>query len=353
MYFERILSERNIPALWDEKLMDIESARKKREEYLEILQREIYGKMPPKPDYVKGVVVEKPKERDFAGKGIKKKVEITFSVLGQEFTFPAVIMSPKAVENPAWVMHINFRDNVPDEYLPAEEIIDRGIAVAMVCYKDITSDDGDFTNGFAGVLSKCGYTDTGKIAMWAYCASRMLDYVLAAEKADMTHIAVAGHSRLGKTALVAGAFDERFTHAYSNNSGCSGAAITRGKVGEQIEFITKTFPFWFCDAYKKYANNHDKLPFDQHYLIAAIAPRCVYVASAALDTWADPESEYLACRAASPMWEIYGKTGFTAPDRAPIIGDVFQEGTIGYHLRDGVHYMSREDWNKFLDFFRR
>ena len=206
-------------------------------------------------------------------------------------------------------------------------------------------------SGLSGVLAKVGYNDTGKIVMWAYAAMRTLDYILETEDTDRSNIAVAGHSRLGKTALVAGAFDERFICAYSNNSGCSGAAITRGKAGEQVAVITKAFPFWFCKKYRDYADRHDALPFDQHFLVSAIAPRQVYIASAAEDTWADPESEYLCCAASSEYWKLYGKTGFVGEDRAPIVGDIFHDGSIGYHLRSGEHYFSREDWNKFLNYF--
>ncbi len=354
MYISDQLTKRSIPDLFtfeNGTKVTAENADKRRAEFRAVLQREIYGEFPVSPNYVKGEIIEKPRARDCAGKATIKKVRLSFAVKGEEFSFPLYVVMPKNVKSPRFVVIINFRPNMPDEYIPAEELIDRGIGFASFCYKDVTSDDGDMADGLSGVLAKVGYNDTGKIVMWAYAAMRALDYILETEDIDRDHIAIAGHSRLGKTALVAGAFDERFTCAYSNNSGCSGAAITRGKVGEQISFITKTFPFWFCKKYREYVDRHDALPFDQHFLVSAIAPRQVYIASAIEDTWSDPESEYLCCAASSNFWKLYGKTGFIGEDRAPAIGDRFHEGNIGYHLRSGEHYFSREDWNIFLDYF--
>ena len=126
--------------------------------------------------------------------------------------------------------------------------------------------------------------------MWAWAAMRAADYLQTLDSADLESLAVIGHSRLGKTALVAAAFDERFRFVHSNNSGCSGAAIIRGKTGEQIDDICRNFPFWFCENYKTYRKNESALPFDQHLLLALSATRFVSVGSAAEDLWADPAS---------------------------------------------------------------
>jgi hypothetical protein len=167
---------------------------------------------------------------------------------------------------------------------------------------------------------------------------------------DLKNSIVCGHSRLGKTALLTAATDERFAFAYSNDSGCSGAAITRKKNGETVKDICKVFPYWFCENYKKYVDNEDNMPFDQHYLIASVAPRYAYVASAFEDKWADPDSEMLSCVAASGAYEKQGLVGFVCDNRLPKTGDIYHEGNIGYHLRAGLHYFSREDWNKAIAF---
>jgi hypothetical protein len=243
---------------------------------------------------------------------------------------------------------INFGPEVPHKGLPAEEIVDNGFAILSFDFKAVTTDNNDFDNGLAGVLCKNGRKpdSPGKIAMWAWAAQRVMDYAQTLpDILDLDCGIVCGHSRLGKTALLAGATDERFKFVYSNDSGCSGAAITRGKVGESAARIYKSFPFWFCENYAKYGNNENNMPFDQHYLLASIAPRYVLVGSASTDTWADPYSEQLCCFAASDAFE----NGFVC-DRQAIEGDEFFDGDIGYHLRKGPHYFGREDWHKLIKF---
>ena len=229
-------------------------------------------------------------------------------------------------------------------------MVDNGFAVFSFCYNDVTMDNGDFTDGLAGVLFENGQrkaNDPGKIAMWAWAAHRVMDYAQTlGDVLDLECGIVCGHSRLGKTALLTGATDERFKFAYSNDSGCSGAAITRQKGGETVEKICNKFSYWFCENYLKYINNEDSMPFDQHYLLSSVAPRFACVGSASEDLWADPVSEMLNCVASSSAF----KNGFVYEDRLPEIGDHFFKGDIGYHLRKGLHYFSREDWLRLIEF---
>ena len=168
----------------------------------------------------------------------------------------------------------------------------------------------------------------------------------------MNNAAVIGHSRLGKTALLTGALDERFKFVIANNSGCSGDAITKEKKGEHIAKITEVFPFWFCENYKKYADE-SLLTFDQHMLIAAVAPRHFLSGAAVEDTWADPESQLLSCHAASVVWDKLGHKGLIAPDRYAEVGEHFSDGNISYHLRSGRHYLSRYDWNVYMEYIKK
>jgi len=146
--------------------------------------------------------------------------------------------------------------------------------------------------------------------------------------------------------------DTRFKFAFSNNAGCCGDAVVRGKKGEQIADITRAFPFWFCENLKKYAGHHEDMPFDQHFLLASIAPRHVYVASSSLDSWADPKTQYLTCAAVNDYFERRGVTGFVHPDRFPNLPESFHEGYIGYHIKDGDHFLSRRDWNEYMKYFK-
>ncbi len=336
--FEKMLLDRNLPEL------------RTRKEMLEILFEEEYGYMPPLPDSIEWEVKEKVIPNFCAGKAIAYKITANCILNGKSFSFPFYATLPTDNQKHPFFIHINFRDLVPDRYMPTEELVDNGFAVLSFCYEDITSDNGDFTNGLAGVLYENSVrksNDPGKIAMWAWAAQRVMDYAeTLGDVLDFNCSIVCGHSRLGKTALVAAATDDRFKYAYSNDSGCAGAAITRQKCGETVEIINSKFSHWFCENYKKYINNEANMPFDQHYLLSSIAPRFVCIGSASEDLWADPVSEMLNCVASSPAF----KKGFVYEDRLPQIGDQFFDGDIGYHLRKGLHYFSREDWLKLIKF---
>ena len=340
---QEILNQRGVPALHS------------REDMLDIMQKEVYGYLPQKPDTLTWKIQDNFIPNFCAGKVTCQKIELTAAWGDKSFTFPFVATIPKGEGPFPFFIHINFRPDVPDRYMPSEEITDNGFAVLSFCYNDVTTDNNDFSNGLAGVLyegRERGPLEAGKIAMWAWAAQRVLDYAEGEPRLDKSCVTVCGHSRLGKTALLCGATDERFTFTYSNNSGCSGAAITRDKVGETVEIITNAFPHWFCTGYRQYAGREHEMPFDQHYLVASVAPRYAYVASAKEDSWADPDSEMLACVAATPAYNALGLEGLICEDRLPDSGDRWHAGTIGYHLRAGEHYFGREDWNTVMDFIR-
>lgn len=328
----------------------------KKQEFADLLLKEEYGYLPPAPIELLAES-EMLLENFCAGKASLYKITLTCKMANGEFSFPVYYTKLTGASSPSpCFIHINFRDNVPDRYQPTEEIVDAGYSVLSFCYEDVSSDNGDFTNGLAGIIYPNGKRkpdDCGKIGLWAWAAMRVMDYAHTLSEIDHSRISVCGHSRLGKTALLTGMLDERFYCAFSNNSGCSGAALSRENTGETIDVICKVFPYWFCENYYKYANNEDALPFDQHYLIAANYPHKVYVASADGDAWACPKNEYLACIAASSYFENNGKTGFIHPNRLAVTGECFYDGNIGYHIRKGTHYLSREDWQSYIKFLEK
>ena len=322
-----------------------------RQQMLSILLSQEYGHLPDAPVDLAFQADALPAPT-FGGKATVTRVTVGCTVKGKSFSFPFYAAIPTAEGKHPFFVHINFRPEVADYYQPIEEIIDNGFAVLSFCYNDVTQDNHDLTDGLAGILYENGIRgpeDPGKIALWAWAAQRVMDYAETRQDVlDLDCAVVCGHSRLGKTALLAAATDERFTCAYSNESGCSGAAVTRGKQGEHISDICTNFPYWFCENYTQYKEREDALPFDQHYLVASIAPRRVCIGSAAEDLWADPAAEQLCCFAASPAFE----TGFDCPDRPAAVGEAFFGGHICYHLRSGQHFFSREDWQRIMQFVR-
>ena len=353
---DKIISERNIPEILKFKngkaVLTPADFEKRREEIKALLQGHVYGNFPEKPEHM-GVELDSCDNSFCAGKAPHSKLNFTVSVDGIKFSFPVSAVIPRDKKNLPVFILINFRDDVPDKYLPSEEIADRGYAVFSFCYKDITSDDEDFSDKIAKLLSPARRTQNspGKIAMWAWAAMRVMDYVETLDFVDLSSVAVIGHSRLGKTALLAGAFDERFKYIISNDSGCAGAAITRGKRGEHILDITNKFGYWFSKKYAKYAVDEFALPLDQHFLLAALAPRNVLIGSAEEDTWADPESEFLSAHLASEVYEkIYDISGLSHSGGIPKAKAVLDDGNIHYHVRHGLHYLSREDWILYMDY---
>ena len=350
MSVKDLLETRDLPALLRFENGDAVTAERweaRRQEMLQILCREVYGNAPAAPAWVRAQEIKR-KEKDYAGKGTVRELMLTFPTDKGDFSFPVVEIMPTGAEKcPVFVM-LNFRPDVPDRYLPVEEILDAGCGVLRIYYNDVAFDGEDgFSGGLAAMYDREKYT-WGKLQMWAFAACRALDHLLTDPRVDPHRIGVIGHSRLGKTALLAAASDPRFALACANCSGCAGDAITRDKKGERVAQITKQFPYWFCENYKKYAEREHEMPFDQHFLVAAVAPRKVALGTALEDTWADPDSQYLSAVAASPAWELLGKTGLVHPDRMPLPGDDLDGGTLCYHLRTGTHFFSRADWQRYL-----
>lgn len=364
--------------------------RNRRPEILRLFEEHVYGHSPSAPAGARSVVVEEDR-RAFSGRATRRQIRVLLDGTDAGPRFEILLYVPNAAPRPVPAfLGLNFDGNHavhPDPGIhlstswmaegagvvdhratdaargtdaaawPVERILDRGYAVATIYYGDIEPDhDGAWKDGVrghfgVGAQGALGPGDWGAIGAWAWGLSRALDALHAIPDVDASRVAVIGHSRLGKTALWAAAQDERFAMAISNDSGEGGAALSRRCFGETVEAITRVFPYWFAPRFKEYAGQEDRIPVDQHELLALIAPRPLYVASATQDLWADPRGEFLGAKGAEPVYRLFGREGLgidepPSPDRP--VG-----GTIGYHRRSGPHALTAYDWEQYLAFADR
>lgn len=333
-----------------------ETWSRRRQEFIDALATYSYGHTPPAPERVWADIIAEDSAA-YAGKVLQQELRVSFETERGVFSFPAWLYVPHGRNCPSVLLNLSFPCNFPSEYVPIEEITDAGYALVVVFYTDIVNDrhHGDFSDGLAayfGVSENRGPEEWGKIGMWAYGVSRVLDYLLTRSDVDAQRTAVIGHSRLGKTALWAAAQDERFWCAIANESGYGGAASSKHGEGERVQDFLRAGSWdWYCENFKQFADEkEDHKPYDQAWLLALIAPRYLCVGSAIEDAGADPKAEFLTSLWASQAWELYGLPGLITPDHLPKAGDVLSEGTIGYHVRAGQHFLSREDWNYYIRF---
>jgi len=238
-----------------------------------------------------------------------------------------------------------------------QQVLRRGYAVATLDAETLAPDHQDGLRSGVHALfqpnsdSPPGPHAWGTLAAWAWGLSRALDVFQGDSQLDANRVVAIGHSRMGKAALWAGALDERFAMVIANDSGCGGAALSRRRHGETVAHINRTFPHWFCRQFHTYGEAEGLLPVDQHQLLALIAPRPLYVASAQEDDWADPLGEYLSAYHASAIWRAYALGGLEEPELPPL--NLTKGDVVGYHLRGGKHDLTTFDWMAFLDFADR
>ncbi len=362
--------------------------KERRPELKALFQHYMYGYFPPPPGNVKAVI-ERADAACFGGKATLKEVTISF---GPEAApkISLLLVVPNKRPGPApVVMGLNFQGNhsvvddpkvaLPKVWMRAgagvkdnratdegrgkqrdawsiEASVDRGYAVATFHNGDIDPDRHDWTDGIHPHYFKPGQTqpgphDWGTIAAWAWGLHRVVDYLVTDNDIDPARIACFGHSRNGKTALLAAAFDERIALALPHQAGCGGTAPSRTKnpKAETVKVINKAFPHWFNDTFVKFDEQVERLPFDQHCLVALVAPRPVLFTNAVEDQWADPGGQFENLKAADPVYRLLGAGGMDAA-AMPEVGGKLVDSTLGYWIRAGKHSTTPEDWKVFLDF---
>jgi hypothetical protein len=356
----------------------------RRAEILALFETLVYGLTPSKEIGVRAELLSEVEALE--GKAKRKEVRLYFTAKDERPYLDLLIYSPKdAKSSPAFV-GLNFQGNhsvtvdgdviLSDGWMrekgagvvdhratetargtsssrwAIDRIIDRGYAVATAYCGDLDPDyDDGYRNGIHPLFHGDGIpadNEWGTIGVWAWGLSRALDYFETDLDIDASRVAVMGHSRLGKTALWAGAQDERFALVISNDSGCGGAALSRRCYGETVGRINTSFPHWFCNNFRAYNDKEDACPVDQHMLIALCAPRPLYVASAEEDRWADPKGEFLSARYADPVYQLLGTDGLDTEDMPEVESPI--QSRIGYHVRRGGHDVTDYDWDRYMDF---
>lgn len=333
----------------------------RREEILSLFEHFVYGERP--------TVV--PEELSFAVETVNEDLDgvlirhITITLDG--FSFTVNSYTPKGKKNlPVFISYTHetydlkydIETNLNPDFMPIADVVHRGYGVIIMKLCSIYHDRHYKYGHKTGIFTAYPVSDKNRrdsdwasVSAWAYATSRIVDYIETDELFDKRKIAVAGHSRMGKTALWSGATDERISYVISNSSGCGGAAMQRGKEGEQIEYITKNTD-WFNKNYAKYDRYTEMLPVDQHMLLALIAPRYLYIQSSELDSWSDPTAERRSAKLASEVYALYGHKGAVIPEDDNIeLLTPYHAGNIGHHTRPGGHLMAAEDWDLFIRFW--
>lgn len=354
----------------------------RRPELKKLFQHYMYGTAPPAPKV--NAKVERTDPKALGGKATLKEVTLTFQgvdgpkihlllVIPNKRTGPApvfvgmsfcgnhaVLDDPKIHLNENWIYANqpgvkNHRATEASrgkqkDVWNIEDAIERGYAVALFYSGDIDPDRADVREGVQKYFGK--EYDWSTIGAWAWGYSRVIDYLVTVGDIDASRIIAVGHSRLGKTTLLAAAFDERIAVAIPHQAGCGGTGPSRPAIGnkgaESVKRINTSFPHWFNARFKEFNDEPERLPFDQHCLIAMCAPRPVLLSNAVEDKWANPDGQFALLVAADPVYRLLGSKG-VASSMMPPVGKLM-DSPLGYWIREGKHSMNRDDWRVFLDF---
>jgi hypothetical protein len=354
---------------------------------LRLFRENVYGVMPGRTadEYFKTRSVD---SAALGGKAIRKQLTIYFSMQDTTASMNVLLYLPKNTSEKVPVfIGLNFAGNhtvhadtgiyLSDRWIAADadyktennrateaargiqadrwqvdELIANGFGLATAYYGDLEPDYAEgWQTGIRSSLQEALHIKPeawSAIGAWAWGLSRMADYLETDPAVNKDQIIITGHSRLGKAALWSAANDPRFAMIISNESGEGGAALSKRVYGETIARINTTFPHWFVAKYKTYNNHPEKLLLDQHMLLALMAPRPLYVASAADDQWADPKGEFLSIKNAEPVYALFGKKGLGVTEMPPVDHPV--GNTLRYHIRSGAHDMLPYDWTQYIRF---
>lgn len=361
---------------------------KQRPQVMDFVSRKLYTPVPPRPRSVQFRLLER-SDNALNGSAIRMQFAIVSGDERGEHSFTLLLYVPKNVEKPAVFIHQNFMGNhaaiddgdviIPVCYLdsdnssgektlperekcrntrayrhPIREVVAAGYAYATFCYNELYPDkyatqESGVNESIYKIYNPNRFEITPQaIAAWAFGDILALDCLESVAEVDASRAAVVGHSRLGKAALYAGAVDERFKIVVSNSSCILGARMNRRNFGGTAKIAVESSTRWYSPELKKYVENVETMPIDQQHLLACIAPRALYVASATDDYWCDPEGEFMSLLQACEIYKLFGAKNTPTPAdlkvQTPFIGDV------GHHIRIGNHNILLYDWLQYIKF---
>ena len=328
----------------------------RRRKLLALFEREVYGRMPPKPEAVPFALVSKRERPEFGM--TERRYRQWFHADRTGPVIDWIVFLPLGAEKPCPAfLHLNYKGNdliatgnTIHFALPLADMAARGFAFLSAHYTQITS-DGPERGGapFNGVFELWGPRDptrpdaTGSLMAWAWGLCRGLDLAEAIPEIDAVRCTVIGSSRLGKAALLAAAFDERFAGCVANQTGAIGVQLMKRDYGENLAAQRLLFPWWYCPGVWKWIGREREMPFDQHLLLACVAPRTLLL-ECYHKKWFDPRGEFLAAKAASPVWEVLTGKGLGLDEWPEPYDDSFVRPPFGYVRRTGTHGLSPDDW---------
>ena len=324
-----------------------------------------------------------PEKRMMGGSALRKRICITYrGPYGtNSFVVTAFIpLSGRPVPSFVFICNRDPNENLDSErdrrsgFWPAERMVERGYAAIAFFNGDVARETYNPATAFLNGVFPCyerpqdrDDSSWGVLSAWAWGASRVMDWIETEPLLDAKRVAVVGHSRGGKTSLLAGVTDERFAMTCVNCSGCGGAKLAHIDLPDSeyyAIFLSSRVTYWFCGRYQKVFMNCDRpihradawgrllkpIPVDQHEWAALVAPRLLAIGSATEDAGAGPLGEFHTARLASPAWGLYGCRGIPSDASFPSPDSPIRDGDVSYHIRTGEHDLTVSDWDVYMDF---
>ncbi|MFV0379571.1 MAG: hypothetical protein ACK5KQ_01920 [Anaerorhabdus sp.] len=352
----------------------VEEMELRKTEIVELFKENVYGEVPNYAYELSYNVIEEDKSA-INGLATRKQVEITITTKLGKSSATLLMYIPNNIETAATFLALNVGGNLTvynddkiiatdliddkkvdelrgskSDRWPVEKIINSGYIFTTIHCDDFAPNNSDYNSRWIKIFGGDSKTEEFKtIAAWSFGLSKTIDYLVTEKSVDAEKIMTVGHSRFAKASLWAAAQDERIAVAFANSSGTVGSSLSRENTGEPVSAINFLFKNWFVDKFDEYSKNEESMEFDQHMLLAAIAPRKVYLSNGTIDFWADPVGEYESLKLAASALNIYGYNSTLAKEKPGADYPIHTE-YFGWHNVDRNHNIGTDNWEYYLDY---